>query len=64
MTINSIHTEGDYNQALIRLNEIFDAPVGTSESNEADILVSLIEAYEEEHHPIDVPASFGVKEQE
>lgn len=64
MTINSIHTEGDYNQALIRLNEIFDAPVGTSESNEADILVSLIEAFEEEHHPIDVPASFEVKEKE
>ena len=38
MNIKPIKTESDYRLALKRLEDIFDAPIGTLESDEADIL--------------------------
>jgi len=48
-------TEKQYDQALERLNKIFDAPSNTKEGQEAEILVLLIENYEEEHYKIEAP---------
>jgi len=53
--MKAIKFESDYNKALERLNEIFFAPDGTPESDEAEVLAILIEAYEEQHHQIDAP---------
>ena len=50
-----IKTETDYNQALKRLDEIFDAKIGTEESDEADILAILVDQYEKINHAIDAP---------
>lgn len=55
MEIKPIKTEADYRSALKRLEAIFDAPVGSSESDEADILAMLIENYENKHFPIEAP---------
>ena len=55
MNIRPIKTETDYENALYRLEEIFDAPIGTIESDEADILGLLIDEYEKKHYPIDAP---------
>jgi HTH-type transcriptional regulator / antitoxin HigA len=55
MNIKPIRTESDYQSALGRLEEIFDAPIGTLESDEADILGLLIDEYEKKHYPIDTP---------
>jgi len=55
MNIKPIKTEEDYQAALSRLEEIFDAPDGTSESDELDILGLLVDEYEKEHYPIDSP---------
>jgi HTH-type transcriptional regulator / antitoxin HigA len=55
MNIKPIRTESDYQSALQRLEEIFDAPIGTLESDEADILGLLIDEYEKKHYPIDTP---------
>ena len=55
MNIKPIRTESDYQSALRRLEEIFDAPIGTLESDEADILGLLIDEYEKKHYPIDTP---------
>jgi len=55
MNIKPIRTESDYQSALRRLEEIFDAPNGTLESDEADILGLLIDEYEKKHYPIDTP---------
>jgi HTH-type transcriptional regulator/antitoxin HigA len=52
MNMKPIETEGDYNQALERLEVIFDANKGTPESDELQILGMLIENYENEHFPI------------
>lgn len=55
MNIKAIRTEQDYDQALIRLEEIFHAEVDSQEGEEAEILSILIEKYEDQHHPIGMP---------
>lgn len=48
-----IKTEAEYREALKRLDEIFDAKLGTSESDEADLLALLIDHYENKNYPIE-----------
>lgn len=57
MTMNTklIKTEEEYQQALNRLDELFDAPIGTPESDEADVLALLVDDYEKKHYAIDTP---------
>jgi len=55
MNIKPIKTEEDYNAALERLEVIFNAVPGTPESDELEILGILIEQFEKEHYPIDLP---------
>lgn len=55
MNIKVIKTEEEYNQALKRLEVIFDAPVDSQEGDEAELLSILIEKYEDEHYPIEAP---------
>ncbi|HET8828696.1 MAG TPA: hypothetical protein VFM79_05115 [Pelobium sp.] len=50
-----IQDEAHYRKALKRLNEIFDAEIGTSESEEANILGLLIDDYENKYYPIEKP---------
>lgn len=53
--IRPIRSETDYENALARLDEIFDAAEGTDDGDEAEILAMLIDEYENEHYPIDAP---------
>ncbi|MDX9847114.1 MAG: hypothetical protein RBT74_09040 [Tenuifilaceae bacterium] len=55
MNIKPIKSEEDYRNAIQRLDEIFDAPAGTPESDEADVLGLLIDEYEKKHYPIEAP---------
>jgi HTH-type transcriptional regulator/antitoxin HigA len=55
MDIKPIRTEADYERALCRVEELWDSAEGSTESDEVDILTTLIEAYEREHYPIDLP---------
>lgn len=55
MNIKPIKTEADYNNALKRLEEIFNAEIGTPESDEADLLGLIIDDYEKKHYPIGPP---------
>ena len=48
-------TEKEYDQALDRLDKIFDANPKSKEGQEADVLALLIEEYEEKHYSIDTP---------
>lgn len=54
-TFRAIRTEEEYQEALARMDEIFDAQRGTPESEELEDLADLIELYESKHHPIDPP---------
>ena len=54
--IRPIRTESDYEYALARIDEIFDAEEGTSESDEYDVLVDLVELYESRNYPVGLPS--------
>lgn len=55
MKIKPIRNEKDYQNALKRLEEIFDAKRGTEEGDELEILSILIDNYENENFPIEMP---------
>jgi len=55
MDIKPIKTKSDYQLALKKLEVIFDAAIGTPESDEADVLGLLIDEYEKKHYPIEAP---------
>jgi HTH-type transcriptional regulator / antitoxin HigA len=55
MNIWPIKTEADYGAALARLETIWDPEPDTPEADEFEVLVTLIEAYEARHHPIEPP---------
>src|SRR5436190_19544582 len=50
-----IKTEKDYQSALKRLEDIFDAKKGTKNGDELDLLSLLIDNYEKEKFPLDLP---------
>jgi HTH-type transcriptional regulator/antitoxin HigA len=55
MEIKPIKNGRDYQQALRRVESLWKSPEGSAESDELDVLATLIEAYEREHYPIDLP---------
>ena len=55
MNIKPIKNKKDYEQALARLEVIFDSKKGTDEGDELEILGMLIENYENENFPVGFP---------
>ncbi|MDO5524452.1 MAG: helix-turn-helix domain-containing protein [Bacteroidia bacterium] len=55
MMIKPIKTEKDYEQALKRLEAIFDAQPNTADGDELEVLGILIDEYEQSNFPIDLP---------
>ena len=55
MNIKPIKSLTDYQEALKRLEVIFDAVVGTQESDEADLLGLMLDDYEKKNYPIETP---------
>lgn len=53
--VRLIKTEADYEAALARVGDLMDAETGTSAGDELEHLAMVIEAYEEQHHPIGLP---------
>ena len=55
MRIRPIRNDNDLRAALRRLDAVFQAGAGTLEADEMEVLVTLIEAYENKHYPIGPP---------
>jgi HTH-type transcriptional regulator/antitoxin HigA len=55
MEIRPIKSESDYGTAMRRIESVWGAAPGTAEGDELEILVTLVEAYERQHYPIDLP---------
>jgi HTH-type transcriptional regulator/antitoxin HigA len=55
MEIRPIKTEEDYEAALSEIEKLWEAESGSPEADRLDVLATLVEAYEEKHHPIDPP---------
>ena len=55
MDIQPIKTEQDYDLALSTIEELWEAKEGTDEGDRLDILITLVDAYEQANHPIYPP---------
>lgn len=55
MEISPIKSESDYGAAMRRIESLWGADPGTPEGDELEILITLAEAYERQHYPIDLP---------
>ncbi len=51
----TIKTTAEYERALARVEELFTAIPGTAEGDELELLLLLIETYEEKEFPIGLP---------
>jgi len=50
-----IKTEAEYKATLARVEAIFDAKPGTPKGDELELLLLLVETYEDKAYPIDLP---------
>src|SRR5215467_5466953 len=55
MNIAPIKTRRDYNRALKEVEGLMDAKRNTLRGDRLDVLVTLIEAWEARHFPLDLP---------
>jgi HTH-type transcriptional regulator / antitoxin HigA len=55
MTPKVIKTEKQYEAAMARVEVIFDAKPGTAKGDELELLLLLVEKYEEKAYPIGLP---------
>ncbi|HEV8714871.1 MAG TPA: helix-turn-helix domain-containing protein [Candidatus Binatia bacterium] len=53
--LKPIRTEADYEAALAEIARLWGASAGTPEGDRLDILATLVDAYENEHYPMDPP---------
>jgi HTH-type transcriptional regulator/antitoxin HigA len=52
MDISPIRTDDDHRRALAEIEQLWGADVGTPEGDKLDMLVTLLEAYEERRWPV------------
>ena len=55
MNIRPIKTRADYRAALKQVEALMAAERDTPEGERLDVLVTLVEAYESKHYPLDLP---------
>ena len=55
MTIKPIKSERDYHKALKEIEKLWDAKPNTSRGDRLEVLVTLVEAYEQRHYKFEPP---------
>lgn len=55
LNIKTIKIDTDYREALKKVESLMTAEPNTPEGEKLDVLVTLIEAYERKHFPLDLP---------
>ena len=55
MEINPIKAPCDHRRVLKQIDTLLDAKPNTAEGDTLDVLVTLVEAWEEKHHAIEAP---------
>ena len=55
MEVKLIKTEEEYNKTLSRIDELFDVTPESKDFNEAELLIALVELYEQQHYKIEAP---------
>ncbi len=52
MEVHPLKTLSDYEQALTEIERLWGAEPNTPEGDKLDVLLTLVESYEEKHYPI------------
>lgn len=55
MKINPIKNKRDYENALKEVDKLMDAKPNTPDGDRLDVMVTLVESWEEKHFPIESP---------
>ena len=55
MDIKPIKTEADYQTALKEIEKLFGVEPGSSEGDRLEVLMTLVEVYEDKHYSIPLP---------
>jgi HTH-type transcriptional regulator / antitoxin HigA len=55
MDIRPIKTQRDYRRVLKEIETLMNAKRNTAEGDRLDVLVTLVEAWEAKHYPLDIP---------
>ena len=55
MQLKPIKTDADHEAALLEIERLWGATEGTADGDRLEILITLAEAYEEAHFPMDMP---------
>jgi HTH-type transcriptional regulator/antitoxin HigA len=55
MDIRPIRTKADYRSTLAEIESLMAAAAGSPDGDRLDVLVTLVEAYERAHFPMDLP---------
>jgi HTH-type transcriptional regulator/antitoxin HigA len=55
MNISPIKSQRDYRRALNEIEGLMSAKRNTPEGDRLDVLVTLVEAWERKHYPLDLP---------
>ncbi|MGD0829473.1 MAG: transcriptional regulator [Terracidiphilus sp.] len=55
MQLKPIKTEADHEAALLEIERLWGAAEGSAAGDRLEILITLTEAYEEAHFPMDLP---------
>ncbi|MGP8268876.1 MAG: helix-turn-helix domain-containing protein [Terracidiphilus sp.] len=55
MQLKPIKTDADHDAALKEIERLWGAAEGTADGDRLEILITLTEAYEEAHFPMDLP---------
>ena len=53
--VKPIRTEADHRRALSEVEQLWGAKRGTAKGDRLEVLATLIDAYENEHHPMSPP---------
>ena len=60
MDVRPIRNDADHAAALRRIEELWEAPEGSEESDELEVLSTLVSVYEDTRWPIDAPDAVDV----
>lgn len=55
MQVKPIRNKQDHTEALRRIEELWGVERGTEDGDLLDVLVTLVDVYEREHFPVDLP---------
>ena len=60
MVVRPIRNDADHAAALRRIEELWEAPEGSEDSDELEVLATLVSVYEDARWPVDAPDAVDV----